>query len=354
MANSEQVLYVDMNTDRMKSEIEDLGDALLTLRLSFEKLKVAITNAVEPLAALLIPVVNRAEGAAEWLQETFLKPLWEWSGDAIINALGRLGERLDNIGRWVPANPELTQTIALSDAAMGTANGVLGKFNGILGDMTSPLEVVSGGVLTLTGVMAPLVSKWDWVKDTALSVWQSIQSAWGTAGDWFGKNVREPFSKGFKSMVNGIIGFVNNLIAGVVSAANGIAGEINKLHFTAPDWVGGFGGKSVGFDFRTVNVPQIPYLAQGAVLPANKPFLAVVGDQRHGTNVEAPLATIQEAVAMVMNDQTSAILAGFATSVEVQREILQAVLGIQIGDDVIGNAMNRYQQKMKVLNGGLV
>jgi len=91
MANSEQVLYVDMNTDRMKSEIEDLGDALLTLRLSFEKLKVAITNAVEPLAALLIPVVNRAEGAAEWLQETFLKPLWEWSGDAIINALGRLG-----------------------------------------------------------------------------------------------------------------------------------------------------------------------------------------------------------------------------------------------------------------------
>ena len=103
-----------------------------------------------------------------------------------------------------------------------------------------------------------------------------------------------------------------------------------------------------------MNAPQIPYLAQGAVLPANKPFLAVVGDQKHGTNVEAPLATIQQAVAAVMGDQTAAIAAGFATSVEVQREILQAVLGIQIGDDVIGNAMSRYQQKWSVVNGGFV
>ena len=47
----------------------------------------------------------------------------------------------------------------------------------------------------------------------------------------------------------------------------------------------------------------IPKLAQGAVLPANKPFLAMVGDQKHGTNVEAPLATIQEALANVLAQQ---------------------------------------------------
>ena len=78
----------------------------------------------------------------------------------------------------------------------------------------------------------------------------------------------------------------------------------------------------------------------------------MVGDQKHGTNVEAPLATIQEAVAMVMGDQTAAILTGFETSVGVQREILQAVLGIQIGDDVIGQAVSRYQRKMAVVMGG--
>lgn len=44
----------------------------------------------------------------------------------------------------------------------------------------------------------------------------------------------------------------------------------------------------------------IPKLATGAVIPANREFLAVLGDQRHGTNVEAPLATIEQAVANVI------------------------------------------------------
>ena len=41
-------------------------------------------------------------------------------------------------------------------------------------------------------------------------------------------------------------------------------------------------------------------LAQGAVLPPNQPFLAMVGDQKTGTNVETPLSTIEEAVANVL------------------------------------------------------
>jgi len=44
----------------------------------------------------------------------------------------------------------------------------------------------------------------------------------------------------------------------------------------------------------------LPALARGAVLPPNKPFLAMVGDQKTGTNVEAPLSTIEQAVANVI------------------------------------------------------
>ena len=95
-----------------------------------------------------------------------------------------------------------------------------------------------------------------------------------------------------------------------------------------------------------ISVPQIPYLAQGAVLPANKPFLAMVGDQKHGTNVEAPLSTIQEAVAVVMEDMLQGQMAGFEAVVEVLREILEAIYGIEIGDEVIAKAARRYQQKL--------
>lgn len=47
------------------------------------------------------------------------------------------------------------------------------------------------------------------------------------------------------------------------------------------------------------NVPvynDIPQLASGAVIPPNRKFLAVLGDQKSGTNVEAPLSTIKQAV----------------------------------------------------------
>ena len=39
---------------------------------------------------------------------------------------------------------------------------------------------------------------------------------------------------------------------------------------------------------------------------------------------------------------------------EKLRQILEAVLGIRIGDDVIGSAAERYQQKMAVIRGGYV
>lgn len=80
--------------------------------------------------------------------------------------------------------------------------------------------------------------------------------------------------------------------------------------------------------------------------------MAMLGDQKHGTNIEAPLSTIQEAVAMVMQDYSAANLAGHEATVAVLREILEAVLGIEIGDKVIADAVQRYNSRMAVVRGG--
>ena len=45
---------------------------------------------------------------------------------------------------------------------------------------------------------------------------------------------------------------------------------------------------------------EIPALASGSVIPPNRKFLAVLGDQKSGTNVEAPLSTIKQAVMEAM------------------------------------------------------
>ena len=93
------------------------------------------------------------------------------------------------------------------------------------------------------------------------------------------------------------------------------------------------------------------HLARGAVIPPNAPFLAMLGDQTHGTNIEAPLSTIQEAVAAIMEDYAAATLAGHEATVGVLQQILEAVLGIEIGDEVLGAAANRYNARLSAMRG---
>lgn len=154
-----------------------------------------------------------------------------------------------------------------------------------------------------------------------------------------------------KNAVNGMIDLLNSLLEGIGNALNSIVKAANSLSFSIPEWMPVIGGKSFHPNLRTVKVPTIPALASGAVLPANRPFMAVVGDQRHGTNIEAPLDTIRTAMAEVMADATAGNMAGFNATAELLRQILQAVLGIELGDRVIGEAARRYEGKMAMMKG---
>lgn len=149
----------------------------------------------------------------------------------------------------------------------------------------------------------------------------------------------------FKGFVNGIIGLINAMLSGLVGGINAAVKALNRFRVDMPDWLPGVGGKRLGFSLPTLAVPQIPYLAKGAVLPANAPFLAVVGDQKHGTNIEAPLSVIQEAVAAVL-------LPGQNESNQLLAQLLGAVSGIRVGDETIGRAAQRYQRRQLKMEGG--
>ncbi len=169
------------------------------------------------------------------------------------------------------------------------------------------------------------------------------------SGDW--ERAWADLTGTLKTVVNGVIGLLNSMLSRLGSALNKVVGVANTLSFTVPDWVPGIGGNRFGVRMPYVSVPKIPYLAQGAVLPANQPFLAVVGDQRRGTNVEAPLATIQEAVAVVMEDITAGNMAGHRATVAVLQDILEAVLGISIGDEAIAAAVERHNHRRAIQRG---
>ena len=104
----------------------------------------------------------------------------------------------------------------------------------------------------------------------------------------------ERAAEGFKNIWRGAFNIIASILNGLL---NLIEMGLNAIQIDVPDWVPFIGGRHFGFN---VNVPQIPYLAQGAVIPPNREFLAVLGDQHTGTNIEAPLETIKQALAEVM------------------------------------------------------
>ena len=90
-----------------------------------------------------------------------------------------------------------------------------------------------------------------------------------------------------KNPVNIIIGLINGLVEGVAEGINAVISSLNKINIKVPDRVSKYGGKSFGFDLKKVSAPKIPFLASGAVIPPNAPFMAMSGDQRNGTNLES-------------------------------------------------------------------
>lgn len=141
--------------------------------------------------------------------------------------------------------------------------------------------------------------------DSAVAdIQQGWNDAWTAVSD-FVSDIWECITDTIETAINGIIGLVNGMISAIVGGVNGVIGVLNGFGFDVPEWAQDkIGVERVGFNIDPITAPQIPYLAQGAVIPANHEFLAVLGDQTNGTNIEAPLATIQQALAEVMDAYT--------------------------------------------------
>lgn len=303
------------------------------------------------------------DGAAQALSnvQLILQALWQ---DVLQPVLTNLIALLSTL--WSAHLAPLWNDVLLMIAAIGTC--LLELWNGILAPIFLWLSAEFGPVFAqifnaAAGYVEAAVALMVDAADTAVTAFRGIadflsavfRGDWDTAWQAIGSTVTQVWDKtvaACKTAVNGIIRFINGMVQAVVTGINAVLGALNGLSLDIPDWVPGFGGKSFGFSLGTVSAPQIPYLAQGAVLPANHEFLAVLGDQSHGTNIEAPLDTIKQAVAEVMQDVQAGQMAGFETVAQVLREILSAVYGIELTDEQIGRAAQRWQRRQGIVMGG--
>jgi len=105
----------------------------------------------------------------------------------------------------------------------------------------------------------------------------------------------------------------------------------NAFGSTVPGWVA----------IPTVQAPQIPYLATGAVIPPNSQFLAVLGDQRSGNNIEAPEGLIRQIIREEMSTIQGNFTFGFeGTLAALVREMRPYVVreDVRIGSSLVGGS----------------
>ncbi len=103
-----------------------------------------------------------------------------------------------------------------------------------------------------------------------------------------------------KGLVNTALTIVGSLVNFIIMGLNWLIEKINSISFDVPDWVPEIGGKKLSPNIPAIKEWTIPQLATGAVIPPNREFLAVLGDQKNGTNIETPLSTMVDAFKQAM------------------------------------------------------
>ena len=119
-------------------------------------------------------------------------------------------------------------------------------------------------------------------------------------GDW--TKAWEGVTEIFKGIWNNIVAIIEAAINFIIDGINLLISALNTIHFEIPDWVPIIGGKSFGISIPLVSQVALPRLAEGAVIPPNREFMAVLGDQKSGTNIETPLETMVQAFKRAMNE----------------------------------------------------
>lgn len=203
--------------------------------------------------------------------------------------------------------PIITIIIELARLMMASLKPALDLIVGVISGVMSPILNVLAGIIKevmdiVTSVIKIITGKLIAGLQRLNPVIQSIVSVFKLLGTTI-SNVFSKLWNTVKPVLNKIIGGVEGLANKVIKAVNYIIGAINKIQFDVPDWVPVIGGKKFGFNLKEVSEVKIPRLAQGGVIPPNSEFLATLGDQKRGVNIETPLDTMIQAFKTALAEQ---------------------------------------------------
>ena len=293
--------------------------------------------------SVISSVVEKAQPMLKFLWENFLKPIAEWTGGVIVTVLEDIALALE----WIAGQDELCTFLAALAIAIGTVTVANKLWNAVMD--ANPIIWLVRLIIALIAIIVECVKHWEDIKNVASICWQTIKNTWNGVASWFNNTIVQPIANFFIGMWNGLINGAVNAWNGIKSVFSSVATFFKNIFTNA--WNGvksvfSTGGKifdgikdgilngfkeivnaiirglnkvvKIPFDginkalttvrdinilgvkpfkglIKTISVPQLPELAEGTVIPPRHRFAAILGDQKHGTNIEAPLETIKQA-----------------------------------------------------------
>lgn len=295
--------YVAPIIDEWGTRLEDLINGPITDFV--DKFLDVCTKIIDALQQIwnnvLAPLIN-------WILQNvipLLAPVVQWIGDAAIDLLGAAVKM---------ANGILDMLGGLIDFLVGVFTGDWKKAFSGAGRIAQGFADTCGAVIEWIGdyILTPFMSlvkklfSVDWVKYFGVAgiapqvLCDLIKAIFGTmknvfigimnfikyafTGDW--RNAWQSVKNIFFSIMSGLGDVLRAPINGIIDMINQAINGINTLIRGA--------NKIPGVNISTIG--KIPHLASGAVIPPNQEFLAVLGDQRSGNNIEAPESLIRKIV----------------------------------------------------------
>lgn len=159
----------------------------------------------------------------------------------------------------------------------------------------------------LRGLATKMTTIWGSIKASAHQKWNAI---WSTVSGFVeriknaivdkftsAKNTVVNVFNGMRDAIRSVLNNIISVVNGAISKVNGVISAVESAFSFGPWKVPTpFGSKTIGFKATFPRVPTVPYLAKGAVIPPRSEFLAVLGDQKQGNNIETPEALLRKIV----------------------------------------------------------
>lgn len=207
-------------------------------------------------------------------------------------AAGAAGLVTSAVLNWDKITGTLKPVISKIMTAVGGSLLVLGAifaFSGINIPLGIAMLLAGGASLISVGAL-----NWNAILDKFKEIWKGIKNWWNTdVAEFF---TAEYWKNVMKKIGNGIVSVFYGAVNVVIRGINWLISKLNTISFAVPEWVPLIGGKKFGFNISKVKEIAIPRLAAGAVIPPNREFTAVLGDQKSGRNLEAPESLIRQIV----------------------------------------------------------